>query len=78
MVLEETAAYGPPQSLTQDATTRAMYSRTTLSPPRLEKQRSQHQGNGTQQFNDHVQRWTSRILERIADCIPHHCRFVGL
>jgi hypothetical protein len=46
--------------------------------PRLEKQWSQHQGNCTQQFNDNVQRWTGRILERIANRIPHYCRPVGL
>src|SRR5258708_4353074 len=41
-------------------------------------QRSKHQGNRAEQLNQHVERWTGGILERITDSIANHACLVRL
>src|SRR4029077_20477023 len=40
----------------------------------LDKQRRQHERDRAQELDEHVQRRSRRVFERIADCVTHHRR----
>src|ERR1700712_5372011 len=46
--------------------------------PGSDEQRREHQRDGTEQLDQHVQRGARRVLERIADRVADHRRLVGL
>jgi hypothetical protein len=43
----------------------------------LDEQGSQNQGNRAQQLHEHVQRWSSRVLVRVAHGIAHDARLMS-
>src|SRR3954465_5287019 len=46
--------------------------------PESDEQRSQHERDGAEQLDQHVQRRAGRVLERIANRVPDDRRLVGL